>query len=409
MLALLAIPFFLSAQLPSGYTAHYTLDNNAVEAGGNTSYNGTLTSVTGTTNRFGTSNTAIQLTSGTSYGTIPVVVKDNFTVGFWIKTNMTASSSSQWYGGNSLIDAEVCGVTNDWGIALINGGKIAFGTGNPDKTIISPSSYNDNAWHFITATRDKSGTGTMILYVDGSQVVSLTSVNTGTLSAPSFIGLGRNNCTGADYTGSLDDLIFYPSVLSSAQVTNLYNYMNTVVLAVNWVSFTGKVSGSNIDLQWKVPDSKQIDHFEIERSTDGETFSLISTLPKSNNSADGNVSFAFADGKPASGINYYRIKEVDVDGTYSYSNIIHLSFQNSFSGIRLLSNPAINNMLVIENPNQQMIQAINIIDMAGRILERKNFQSQNTSLQINLNNLTPGYYFIQVSTIAKTVSIPFIK
>ena len=66
-------------------------------------------------------------------------------------------------------------------------------------------------------------------------------------------------------------------------------------------------------------------------------------------------------------------------------------------------------MLVIENPNQQMIQAINIIDIAGRILERKNFQSQNTSLQINLNNLTPGYYFIRVSTTAKTVSIPFIK
>lgn len=409
MLALLAIPFFLSAQLPSGYTAHYPLNDDAIEAGGNASYNGTLTSVAGTTNRFGTSNAAIQLTSGTSYGTIPVVVKDNFTVGFWIKTNMTANSSSQWYGGNSLIDAEVCGVTNDWGIALINGGKIAFGTGNPDKTIISPLSYNDNAWHFITATRDKSGTGTMILYVDGSQVVSLTSVNTGTLSAPTFIGLGRNDCTGADYTGSLDDLIFYPSALSSAQVTNLYSYMNTVVLAVNWISFSGEVSGSNINLQWKVPDSKQIDHFEIEHSTDGETFSLIGTLPGSNNPTDGNVSFAFADGNPASGINYYRIKQVDVDGTYSYSDIIHFSFQNSFSGIRLLSNPVINNMLVIENPNQQMIQAINIIDIAGRILERKNFQSQNTSLQINLNNLTPGYYFIRVSTTAKTVSIPFIK
>jgi hypothetical protein len=203
MLALLAIPFFLSAQLPSGYTAHYPLDNNAIEAGGNVSYNGTLTSAIGTTNRFGTSNAAIQLTSGTSYGSIPIVVKDNFTVGFWIKTNMTANSSTQWYGGNSLVDAEVCGVTNDWGVALINGGKICFGTGNPDKTIFSSSSYNDNAWHFITVTRNETSPGTMILYVDGSQIASLTTVNTATLSAPTFIGLGRNDCTGADYTGTI--------------------------------------------------------------------------------------------------------------------------------------------------------------------------------------------------------------
>src|SRR5579862_8241321 len=111
LLSLMAIPLLLSAQIPSGYVARYTLNNTANDIGG--VYNGTLTSVAGTTDRLGNTNGAIQLTSGSSYGTLPVVVKDNFSIGFWLKTTMTASSSSQWYGGNSLIDAEVCGVTND--------------------------------------------------------------------------------------------------------------------------------------------------------------------------------------------------------------------------------------------------------------------------------------------------------
>jgi hypothetical protein len=206
-----------------------------------------------------------------------------------------------------------------------------------------------------------------------------------------------------------NDLIFYPRVLTGTEVTNLFNFMNTVVLSVNWVSFSGEVAGNNINLQWKFADSKQNDHFEIERSADGENFSSIGSLSENNNSADGNISFAFADGNPVNGINYYRIKQVDIDGTYSYSQIIQISFHSSFSGIRLLSNPVNNNTLVIENPDQQMIKEISIIDLTGRIIDRKNFQSQNTSLQFNLNNITSGYYFMQVNTNAKTVSIPFVK
>jgi hypothetical protein len=399
---------FIFAQLPTGFVAKYPLDGTATDISGN-NYNGTLTSATATTNRFGTSNSALQFTSGTSSGTLPVVVTGNFSVGFWIKTTMTANSGSQWYSGNSLVDAEVCGVTNDWGIALINAGKIAFGTGNPDKTIISTSNYNDGSWHFITATRNTTSTGTMILYIDGSQVASVTSVNVSALNAPTIIGLGRNNCTGADYTGSLDDLIFYGRTLSSTEVSNMFTIESAVVLPLNWLSFTGEIDQNKILLQWQIDDSKDNDHFDVERSIDAQNFSSIGTLAANDNATTANVSFSFEDGDPENGINYYRIKQTDIDGTYSYSKTIALTFHNSSAAIKLLSNPVQGNELIISNDGGEFIREISIVDLTGRVIEHKYLNTQNSSVPIGLNNLSRGYYFIQVNTSVKKIAIPFVK
>ncbi len=405
LLILFISPFYLFAQLPSGIVAKYPLDgSSATDASGN-GHDGTLTSVSSTTNRFGTSNTAIQLTSGTSYGTIPVVVKDNFTVGFWMKTSMSAAGGSQWYSGNSLIDAEVCGVTNDWGIALINGGKICFGIGNPDKTIISSSSYNDNNWHFVTATRDESSTGTIILYVDGSQVATTTGVNTSALSAPTFIGIGRNNCTGANYTGSIDDLIFYGRTLTSTEVTNLYSTLNTVILPLSWISFTGLAIENKIQLQWQIGNITDDYNFEIEHSSDGKTFSSIGTL---STHASQTSSFLFNDAYPANGVNYYRIKQIEVNGSVYYSPVIMVAFQNATKHIGLQSNPVFNN-IVIQNPTQQLINELRIVDVSGRIVTHKYINSQNTSVQINATNLPAGFYFIVLSTPEKNITLPVIK
>ncbi|HLY70670.1 MAG TPA: LamG-like jellyroll fold domain-containing protein [Puia sp.] len=399
---------FLFAQMPTGFVAKYPLDGTVTDISGN-NYNGTLTSVASTSNRFGTSNSALQFTSGISSGTLPVVVTGSFSVGFWIKTSMNANGGSQWYSGNSLVDAEVCGVTNDWGVALINGGKIAFGTGNPDKTIISSSSYNDGLWHFITATRNTAGSGTMILYVDGSQVASLSSVNVSALNAPAIIGLGRNNCTGADYSGSIDDLIFYGRTLSNAEVSNMFTIESAVVLPLTWVSFSGEIAQNKILLQWQTANDKDNDHFNIERSFDAQTFSTIGTLTANGHATNANVSFSFEDAGPENGINYYRIKQTDIDGTYTYSKILAFRYQNLSAVIKLLSNPVQNSELIILNAGNEAIGEMAIVDLTGRVIMHQQLNTQNGSIQVRLNNLTPGYYFIQVNVSARKITIPFIK
>ena len=400
-----ASPFILFAQLPSGSIAKYQLDNSAIDIGGN-SYNGTLTSTTATTNRLSLANSATAFTAGTSTGSLPVglitAMSNDFTLGYWFKTNMTANSSSQWYGGNAMVDAEVCGGTSDWGTALIDGGKMCFGIGNPDLTIKSTLTYNDNTWHFVTATRNKAA-GTIILYVDGVQVATTSGTSTVALTAPSFLGLGKNPCaSSAMYTGSLDDIIAYNRVLSGSEVTNLYSYSVGTVLAVKWLSWTGAVNGNHIDLQWQTDKSTDNDHFEIEHSTNGTAFSVIGTV------ADGNGAYAFTDNSPAKGNNFYRIRQVDKDGKYSWSSVIKIIYSNNSFGITLQTNPVADE-LVLVNSNQLQVQRIQVTDISGRVVLDQMLHNSNALIKMPVQNLRPGFYIARVSIAGSSTTISLVK
>lgn len=409
-----AISFSVSAQLPSGYVGYYLLNNSATDYSGN-NYNGTLTSTSATTNRFGTSNKATLFTSGTSTGTLPLglvtALQNNFSIGYWFKTSMTANSSSQWYGGNAIVDAEVCGVTTDWGTALIDGGKVCFGIGAPDITIkTTATTYNDGNWHFVTAVRDKTA-GSITLYVDGAQKATTTGTNTGTLNAPSFIGLGRNPCnSSAVFTGSLDDLIAYNRVLSSTEVSNLYNFLNASPLPLYWISFIGEINNNNIKLKWEVEKIVNNDHFEVEHSTDGINFSVISSVPDNAGIANGSkTDYSFIHTSPSNGNHFYRIKQIDIDGKYSYSTTIRLTVHNSFIGLSLKSNP-VHDELVIINQNQQLMRQLIIMDISGRILRKQEINSNATSAELDVRSLPSGYYLLKVKGIASDLmTSPFIK
>lgn len=398
-------PLFLIAQLPAGSIAKYQLDNSAIDIGGN-GYNGTLTSTTATTNRFGTANSATAFTAGTSTGTLPVglvtAMSNDFTMAYWFKTNMTANSSSQWYGGNAMVDAEVCGGTSDWGTALIDGGKVCFGIGNPDLTIKSTLTYNDNTWHFVTATRNKAA-GTIILYVDGVQVATTTGTSTVALVAPNLVGLGRNPCSSsAVYTGSLDDIIAYSRVLSGSEVTNLYSYFGGTVLAVKWLGLNGVVNGNHIDLQWQTDRSATNDHFEIEHSTDGNNFSVIGNVP------DGNGTYTFKDASPAKGNNFYRIRQVDRDGKYSWSSNIKVVYSNNSFGIAVQTNPVADE-LVLLNSNHLQVQRLQVTDISGRVVLDQLLHSSDALIKTPVENLRPGFYLIRVGLPGNSTTISIVK
>lgn len=407
---LLASPMALFAQLPAGYVAQYPLDNNAANDISGNAYNGTLTSTTVTTNRFGTANSAISFTTGTSAGTLPqglvTAMQDDFTIAYWFKTSMTAPTSTQWYGGTAMVDAEVCGGTADFGTALINGGQVAMGIGNPDITIISPGSYNDGNWHFVTGTRQEAA-GVVTLYVDGVQVATSSGTATTARTAPTLIGLGRNDCVASGvYTGSLDDIIAYGRALSSTEVSNLYTYYSAIPLPLKWMSFTARALGDQVDLQWVTADVVNNDHFEIERSTDGNTFAAIGSL--SNKSGQLDASYNFTDPSPIKGVDQYRIKQVDIDGKYSFSSTAEVTVITPGEGIYLQANP-VKDVITVMNSSQQLVRELQVLDLSGRVLANSNSNSSNSQISTNIGWLQPGYYLLRVYTATNANTLRFIK
>lgn len=165
-------------------------------------------------------------------------VSDNFTIEFWVKTTQTPASGTQWYNGSLIIDGEVSGVTNDFGIGL-NGTKLAFGIGNPDYSIISNAVINDGTWKHVAVTRTKSS-GVISIYINGVFDISGTSTNVNSLTAPTTLRMGGPQNIGVYFNGTLDDIRIWNYVRTAQQISGS---MNTEMLG----SETGLVAYYNFN------------------------------------------------------------------------------------------------------------------------------------------------------------------
>ena len=187
-------------------------------------------------------------------------VSGDFSIAFWLKTTQTAGTG-QWYNGTGLVDGDYPGRANDFGTALV-GGKFAFGTGNPDTTILSGTSINDGNWHECVATRVQS-TGLMSVYVDGNlQATGTGSTNLLNASAP--LVFGRIASGGGFFNGSLDEVEIFNRALGSHEVyalchngafpqtapTILLPPVSQTVEVGGTASFSAQAIGGNLSYQW---------------------------------------------------------------------------------------------------------------------------------------------------------------
>ncbi|WP_461040669.1 hypothetical protein [Spirosoma harenae] len=109
-------------------------------------------------------------------------------------------------------------------------------------------------------------------------------------------------------------------------------------MPVQLVSFNGKMGDGVINLQWETAAEQNNSHFDIERSTDAKSFEAIG-----RNAGKGTVTstqyYTFSDESPAKGINYYRLRQVDLDGKVTLSKIIAVLYDERQPLLELLGNP----------------------------------------------------------------------
>ena len=207
-----------------GLVAEYKFENSVQDSSGNgfhgTAY-GTTSFIAGKVD-----SSAVSFSGGdNSYVEIPNPLGNDFTIAFWLNTT-ASGGTGQWWAGNGLVDGEVPGTTNDFGVSLV-GSYVGFGVGNSDVTITSSTAVNDGQWHHVAATRN-STSGLMQLYVDGTLRAS-GSGPTGTRATPASLHLG-NIQSGFNYlSGAMDEVRLYNYALSAAQVKTLATVSSTLV------------------------------------------------------------------------------------------------------------------------------------------------------------------------------------
>jgi hypothetical protein len=135
-------------------------------------------------------------------------------------------------------------------------------------------------------------------------------------------------------------------------------------------------------LNWETVSENNSSHFSVERSADGYTFQTIGNVPAAGNSSDIRH-YSFADDNAAY-INHYRLKQVDIDGRFTYSKLLYVKMQQQ------------NPVSIISNPVKNILQ-LNIKEAAGGIVTIYDFIGEKLkSFSVTAN----GYFSIDISSIA---------
>jgi Secretion system C-terminal sorting domain len=182
--------------------------------------------------------------------------------------------------------------------------------------------------------------------------------------------------------------------------SNLFPQLSS--LPVKLLSFSGSYRNQQTLLNWETESLQNFDYFEIERSSNASDYISIGTKSAANAGSLQNYQFT-DDLSTASGIVFtYRLKMVDIDGQFKYSNVIMIRKETkNIKGISINPNPAINGMTTVRfTASASGSFDVRIVDLSGKIvLQQQNKVTEgNNSISINgLDRLPPGMYVLQMS------------
>lgn len=211
---------------------------------------------------------------------------------------------------------------------LVNGGPVSFnyvGSANLTPTGTTNAVYN------FTALKSQ-----LSIVSDASFNFLVTYISTTAFRSNEFIGEAgpAGNLGFTDYTA-----------------TTFNNYTGNVVPLLFSEYAVKKLNNSSIQIKWSTEQEINVSHFEIVRSLDGSSFSVIASVPPSttNNAVK---FYSFTDITPAKGYNYYKVIAVDKDGKKLSTDILKINI-----------NPAKAQVAVFKpNPGKMLMLKISDLD-----------------------------------------------
>lgn len=177
-------------------------------------------------------------------------------------------------------------------------------------------------------------------------------------------------------------------------------------------SFTAKRANNQAVLNWSTDMEKNVSHFVIEKSLDGQHFTDAGVLFTEGNS-DVRRDYSFKDDlKNTSGLVYYRLKTVDLDGRYTQSavRIIRLGDDNTARSITVYPNPVVSEVRVtLSSAWQDKPVNIQVINANGQSVLQVTGAGSGQTETVNVSSLTPGMYIVKVTNGTETALQRFIK
>jgi len=183
--------------------------------------------------------------------------------------------------------------------------------------------------------------------------------------------------------------------------SSFYFASSNITLPLNLLTFKGSLRNSATFLEWETANEINTSGFVVERSSDGRNFQPIGAVAPAGNSGV-NSKYSYTDydvTRQNSSTVYYRLKIVDIDGSFTYSDIVTIALPVITSRVTLFPNPASQEVNVTITTVVDGKVKWQLVDHAGRIVAHSSLVAKtgNNNLVINLNRLSSGTYFLVIS------------
>lgn len=324
------------------------------------------------------SSTAIEMSSSQSYwqyncsnlnsGTSAVLLAAIST-----KTNWSSSSSAQSFTvtnapynptGALTISGPGCGCQAGCNLTSIGGPNCGAGvTGNC--TAGSQTVTNDIAvptgctYHVAATTRLWSSLSCGL--GSGADADNQVKVDIPAGPKPFVVGASDSEINDS-YTLTGPGTIRITGIMNRADEIVLYRIMSSpcstcgvFVLPIELSQFNANILDDNVVLKWTTESETNNDYFSIERSSDGNDWTLISIV-KSLKESHSSIHYSSYDFSPINGLSYYRLKQTDVDGTSTYSGIVSVNYDQKVNAQRIVKRISIYGTELDENAKGLLIE-----------------------------------------------------
>src|SRR5690606_19209550 len=192
-------------------------------------------------------------------------------------------------------------------------------------------------------------------------------------------------------------------------VTSLSSFLfissteNAITLPVKWISFTATAQNNNaVLLEWNIGKEQNCYGYEVEYSLDGREWKTLEFIEAKdpNGTNMSKLDYSYVHTQPTLENNYYRIKQIDVDGKYEYS-VVRLVKMSDGHMISVVPNPT-NGLVTINGLPKGKTQIV-VVNSIGQLLLNTTVENAN-HYKLDLSRFAAGSYYISVYTEGREVS-----
>lgn len=212
---------------------------------------------------------------------------------------------------------------------------------------------------------------------------------------------GKTNYNNTEIIPPTDDLVSNDNVTKNNTSSNI---KKSVASPVQLSTFDTEIHEVGIALDWQISSEENNVGFDIEKSADGKNWETLDFVPGKSTTV--NIqNYKFIDAKPYEGKNYYRLKQLDFEANFKYSEVININIENNLPTTTIYPNPVQNELLV---SNVQNMKYYVIYNDSGQVIQLANIDEKQ--LIINTKDFKKGIYFIKLQNEnGKMVSKQFVK